>query len=72
MRGLFPPNIYRDGLQAIGLLVGMEDVPLQKQADYLSSLLTPLCQQVLATFAASIIFFRNFFIELNSYFFFLR
>ncbi|OAY36407.1 exportin-T isoform X2 [Manihot esculenta] len=32
--------------EAIGLLVGMEDVPLQKQADYLSSLLTPLCQQV--------------------------
>lgn len=24
----------------------MEDVPLEKQSDYLSSLLTPLCQQV--------------------------
>ncbi|KAF2300956.1 hypothetical protein GH714_018585 [Hevea brasiliensis] len=32
--------------EAIGLLIGMEDVPLQKQADYLSSLLTPLCHQV--------------------------
>ncbi|XP_022721606.1 exportin-T-like isoform X10 [Durio zibethinus] len=32
--------------QAIGLLIGMEDVPLEKQSDYLSSLLTPLCQQV--------------------------
>ncbi|XP_065866859.1 exportin-T isoform X2 [Euphorbia lathyris] len=32
--------------EAIGLLIGMEDVPLEKQADYLSSLLTPLCHQV--------------------------
>ncbi|XP_058005114.1 exportin-T isoform X2 [Hevea brasiliensis] len=32
--------------EAIGLLIGMEDIPLQKQADYLSSLLTPLCHQV--------------------------
>ncbi|XP_057978203.1 exportin-T [Malania oleifera] len=32
--------------EAIGLLIGMEDVPLEKQSDYLSSLLTPLCQQV--------------------------
>lgn len=32
--------------EAIGILVGMEDVPLEKQTDYLSSLLTPLCQQV--------------------------
>ncbi|KAK2990150.1 hypothetical protein RJ640_008414 [Escallonia rubra] len=32
--------------EAIGLLIGMEDVPLGKQSDYLSSLLTPLCQQV--------------------------
>ncbi|PON35693.1 Coatomer beta subunit [Parasponia andersonii] len=32
--------------EAIGLLIGMEDVPLAKQSDYLSSLLTPLCQQV--------------------------
>ncbi|KAH6773370.1 ARM repeat superfamily protein [Perilla frutescens var. frutescens] len=35
--------------EAIGLLIGMEDVPLEKQSDYLSSLLTPLCQQVEAT-----------------------
>ncbi|CAM8993560.1 unnamed protein product [Rhodiola kirilowii] len=32
--------------EAIGLLIGMEDVPLEKQAEYLSALLTPLCQQV--------------------------
>ncbi|KAH9665209.1 exportin-T [Citrus sinensis] len=32
--------------EAIGLLIGMEDVPPEKQSDYLSSLLTPLCQQV--------------------------
>ncbi|XP_022715279.1 exportin-T-like isoform X3 [Durio zibethinus] len=32
--------------EAIGLLIGMEDVPLEKQSDYLSSLLTPLCRQV--------------------------
>ncbi|GAV81717.1 Xpo1 domain-containing protein [Cephalotus follicularis] len=32
--------------EAIGLLIGMEDVPREKQSEYLSSLLTPLCQQV--------------------------
>ncbi|KNA26123.1 hypothetical protein SOVF_000400 [Spinacia oleracea] len=32
--------------EAIGILIGMESVPLEKQTDYLSSLLTPLCQQV--------------------------
>ncbi|PSR96202.1 Exportin-T like [Actinidia chinensis var. chinensis] len=32
--------------EAIGLLIGMEDVPLEKQADFLSALLTPLCQLV--------------------------
>ncbi|KAB1218353.1 Exportin-T [Morella rubra] len=32
--------------EAIGLLIGLEDVPLEKQSDYLSALLTPLCQQV--------------------------
>ncbi|CAK8544999.1 unnamed protein product [Lathyrus sativus] len=32
--------------EAIGLLIGMEDVPPEKQSDYLSSLLSPLCQQV--------------------------
>ncbi|XP_048233842.1 exportin-T isoform X3 [Ricinus communis] len=32
--------------EAIGLLIGMEDVPSEKQADYLSALLTPLCHQV--------------------------
>ncbi|GMQ08140.1 hypothetical protein CsSME_00052006 [Camellia sinensis var. sinensis] len=31
--------------EAIGLLIGMEDVPLEKQTDFLSALLTPLCQQ---------------------------
>ncbi|CAK7356517.1 unnamed protein product [Dovyalis caffra] len=36
----------RDYSQAIGLLIGMEDVPSEKQSDYLSSLLTPLCHQV--------------------------
>lgn len=35
--------------EAIGLLIGMEDVPLEKQTDYLSALLTPLCQQVEAS-----------------------
>ncbi|VFQ67039.1 unnamed protein product [Cuscuta campestris] len=32
--------------EAIGLLIGMEDVPLAKQSEYLSALLIPLCQQV--------------------------
>ncbi|XP_031092044.1 exportin-T-like [Ipomoea triloba] len=32
--------------EAIGLLIGMEDVPLEKQSEYLSALLTPLCRQV--------------------------
>ncbi|OVA08343.1 Exportin-1/Importin-beta-like [Macleaya cordata] len=32
--------------EAIGLLIGMEDVPLEKQSEYLSSLLIPLCKQV--------------------------
>ncbi|OIW17531.1 hypothetical protein TanjilG_22643 [Lupinus angustifolius] len=32
--------------EAIGLLIGMEDVLPEKQCDYLSSLLRPLCQQV--------------------------
>ncbi|XP_011035726.1 PREDICTED: exportin-T-like isoform X2 [Populus euphratica] len=32
--------------EAIGLLIGMEDLPLEKQSDYLSSMLTPLCHQV--------------------------
>lgn len=35
-----------DTSQAIGLLIGMEDVPLERQSEYLSALLTPLCQQV--------------------------
>ncbi|KAJ1401077.1 Exportin-1/Importin-beta-like [Sesbania bispinosa] len=34
--------------EAIGLLIGMEDVPLEKQYNYLSSLLSPLCEQVKA------------------------
>lgn len=32
--------------EAIGLLIGMEDVSPEKQSEYLSALLTPLCQQV--------------------------
>ncbi|KAK6914686.1 Exportin-1/Importin-beta-like [Dillenia turbinata] len=32
--------------EAIGMLMGMEEVPLEKQSKYLSSLLIPLCQQV--------------------------
>ncbi|KVI05850.1 Armadillo-like helical [Cynara cardunculus var. scolymus] len=39
--------------EAIGLLIGMEDVPLEKQSEYLSSLLTPLCQQVEILLASS-------------------
>nr|XP_043615501.1 exportin-T isoform X2 [Erigeron canadensis] len=39
--------------EAIGLLIGMEDVPLEKQTEYLSSLLTPLCQQVEILIASS-------------------
>ncbi|KAI3786205.1 hypothetical protein L1987_45339 [Smallanthus sonchifolius] len=39
--------------EAIGLLIGMEDVPLEKQSEYLSSLLTPLCQQVEILIASS-------------------
>ncbi|KAL6972647.1 hypothetical protein U1Q18_026822 [Sarracenia purpurea var. burkii] len=35
--------------EAIGLLIGMEDVPLEKQSEFLSALLTPLCQQVEAS-----------------------
>ncbi|MCL7036651.1 hypothetical protein MKW94_027396 [Papaver nudicaule] len=32
--------------EAIGLLIGMKDVPQEKQAEYLQSLLIPLCSQV--------------------------
>ncbi|KAL8230161.1 hypothetical protein R6Q59_000503 [Mikania micrantha] len=39
--------------EAIGLLIGMEDVPVEKQSEYLSSLLTPLCQQVEILIASS-------------------
>ncbi|GMH03809.1 hypothetical protein Nepgr_005648 [Nepenthes gracilis] len=42
-------SVSEDGsciFEAIGILVGMEDVCPEKQTDYLSSLLTPLCQQV--------------------------
>lgn len=39
--------------EAIGLLIGMEDVPPEKQSEYLSSLLTPLCQQVEILIASS-------------------
>ena len=48
--GLNLDFIYSDldyyAWQAIGILIGMEDVPPEKQSEYLSSLLTPLCQQV--------------------------
>ncbi|XP_047317021.1 exportin-T-like [Impatiens glandulifera] len=40
---------YEDGshiFEAIGLLIGVEDVSPDKQADFLSALLNPLCQQV--------------------------
>ncbi|KAF3323439.1 exportin-T-like protein [Carex littledalei] len=32
--------------EAIGLLIGMEDVPAEKQSNYLAALLNPLCQQM--------------------------
>ncbi|XP_010431496.1 PREDICTED: exportin-T-like [Camelina sativa] len=32
--------------EAIGLIIGLEDVPAEKQSKYLSLLLTPLCQQI--------------------------
>nr|CAD1838027.1 unnamed protein product [Ananas comosus var. bracteatus] len=32
--------------EAIGLLIGMEDVSPEKQSDYLAALLNPLCQQI--------------------------
>ncbi|XP_021716530.1 exportin-T-like [Chenopodium quinoa] len=32
--------------EAIGILIGMDSVPHEKQTHYLNSLLTPLCQQV--------------------------
>ncbi|KAJ4815479.1 Exportin-T [Rhynchospora pubera] len=32
--------------EAIGLLIGMEDVPGEKQSNYLAALLNPLCQQI--------------------------
>ncbi|XP_057842753.2 exportin-T isoform X2 [Cryptomeria japonica] len=40
---------FEDGshiFEAVGLLIGMEEVPLDKQSEYLSALLAPLCQQV--------------------------
>lgn len=43
------PSGSEDGthiFEAIGLLIGLEDVPMEKQSAYLSSLLSPLCQQV--------------------------
>lgn len=44
----FLPLLYANEhfQQAIGMLIGMEDVPVVKQSEYLSSLLTPFCQQV--------------------------
>ncbi|XP_072971935.1 exportin-T [Typha angustifolia] len=32
--------------EAIGLLIGMEDVPPQRQTEYLANFLNPLCQQI--------------------------
>lgn len=40
---------FEDGshtFEAIGLLIGMEEVSVEKQSEYLSALLVPLCQQV--------------------------
>ncbi|PKA52335.1 Exportin-T [Apostasia shenzhenica] len=40
---------FEDGshaFEAIGLLIGVEDVVLEKQSEYLAALLKPLCQQV--------------------------
>eukprot|EP01018_Ginkgo_biloba_P004887 Gb_29796 [translate_table: standard] len=40
---------FEDGshtFEAVGLLIGMEEVPVEKQSEYLSALLVPLCQQV--------------------------
>lgn len=39
-------NIDLLSVQAIGLLIGMEDLPVDKQATFLSALLVPLCGQV--------------------------
>ncbi|KAL9228510.1 hypothetical protein vseg_004085 [Gypsophila vaccaria] len=42
-------SLSEDGshiFEAIGILIGMEEMPVEKQTNYLSSLLTPLCQQV--------------------------
>lgn len=50
---LVSSDICGYNLQAIGLLIGMEDVPSEKQSDYLSSLLTPLCHQVMVKFEVS-------------------
>ncbi|CAL9054794.1 unnamed protein product [Musa banksii] len=32
--------------EAIGLLIGMEDVPLEKQSEYLAAFLNPLCEKL--------------------------
>ena len=42
-------------IQAIGLLIGMEDVSPEKQTEYLSALLTPLCQQVSRKISKSLV-----------------
>ncbi|KAK4773473.1 hypothetical protein SAY87_028492 [Trapa incisa] len=39
--------------EAIGMLIGMEDISMEKQSEYLSALLTPLCQQVASLFSTS-------------------
>jgi hypothetical protein len=44
--------------EAIGIIIGLEDVPAEKQSDYLSLLLTPLCQQV---FVSTILLFMKLF-----------
>lgn len=43
---LIIPSICFWGCQAIGLLIGMEDVPLEKQSEYLAAFLNPLCEKV--------------------------
>jgi hypothetical protein len=39
-------NVGLLSVQAIGLLIGMEDLSVDKQATFLSALLVPLCGQV--------------------------
>lgn len=45
----FKGSGFEDGshaFEAIGLLIGVDEIPAEKQSEYLAALLTPLCQQV--------------------------